>query len=121
MRFQSTAIQGATVIESELHGDDRGSFERLYCTREFTNAAIGMTITQINRSRSRMRGTVRGLHFQRAPMSECKIVQCLCGTVFDVVVDLRRSSPTYLKWHAELLSEWNRKAFCVPKGCAHGF
>jgi dTDP-4-dehydrorhamnose 3,5-epimerase len=121
MRFLSTVIPGAMVIESEPYNDERGSFERLFCTREFAGTGVPMKIAQINRSRSRMRGTVRGLHFQRKPMSECKIVQCLCGTVFDVVVDVRRSSPTYLQWHAELLSEWNGKALCVPKGCAHGF
>jgi dTDP-4-dehydrorhamnose 3,5-epimerase len=121
MKFAATRIPGVIVIEPEPRRDERGFFERRFCAREFEQAAVPSKIVQINRSRSVRRGTVRGLHYQLPPMGETKIVQCLRGRVFDVAVDLRTDSPTYLSWHGEVLDEENGRALCIPRGCAHGF
>ena len=121
MKFEPTPIAGVEVITPQPHGDQRGFFERRFCSREFQAAGLPVHIHQINRSLSAFLGTVRGLHFQIPPMSELKIVQCFRGGVFDVAVDLRKDSPTYLQWHAEVLDEKNGKALVIPHGCAHGF
>jgi dTDP-4-dehydrorhamnose 3,5-epimerase len=121
MNFIPMSIKGVYIIEPEKHEDDRGFFERRFCKKEFVDAGIDVHIVQINRSRSNATGTIRGLHYQTFPMEELKIVQCLRGMIFDVAVDLRKDSPTYLKWHSEILSEDNGKLLCIPKGCAHGF
>ena len=121
MKFIPTPINGVYLTEPEKHVDERGFFERRFCEKEFIDAGIDVHIVQINRSRSNAIGTVRGLHYQTFPMEELKIVQCLRGMIFDVAVDLRKASPTYLKWHSEILSEDNGKQLCIPKGCAHGF
>lgn len=119
--FVATGLAGLTVIRQKPHEDARGTFSRLYCADEFR--AIGMirVISQINHSLTRRKGTVRGLHFQRPPHAEVKIVQCLKGEVFDVAVDLRRGSATFLHWHGERLSAADRNALYIPGGFAHGF
>ena len=120
-RLQPTEILGVTVIARFPIGDERGSLERLFCARELEAVIQGKPIVQINRTVTRHRGTVRGLHFQHPPHAETKLIACLRGEVFDVAVDLRVDSPTFLRWHAERLSAGNHKTLVIPAGCAHGF
>ena len=121
MKLNQTPIDGLMVIKTEPHNDQRGSFVRLYCQEELLNILGSRKIKQINQSYTRDIGTVRGLHYQHAPHSEIKMVRCLKGKVWDVVVDLRSGSPTFLKWHAEELSSANNRMIVIPEGCAHGF
>lgn len=118
--LHKTAISGVEVIERLPIQDDRGFFERLFCADELASV-IRRPIIQINHSLTRQRGTVRGLHAQHPPHAETKLVSCLRGEMFDVAVDLRTDSPTYLCWHAERLSADNHRALVIPDGCAHGF
>jgi dTDP-4-dehydrorhamnose 3,5-epimerase len=116
-----TSLPGLLVIQRKPIGDDRGYLERMYCQEELQSVAPGKTIAQINHTLTAKRGTVRGMHFQRPPHGETKLVSCLRGKVFDVAVDLRRSSPTFLRWHAEILTGDNHKSLAIPEGFAHGF
>jgi len=122
-RFEQIAspLAGLFLIQRKPLGDERGYLERLYCAEELHALAPGKTIVQINHTLTVKRGTVRGLHFQRPPHAETKIVSCLRGEVFDVAVDLRKDSPTFLHWHAEILSADNHKSLAIPEGFAHGF
>jgi dTDP-4-dehydrorhamnose 3,5-epimerase len=113
-------LPGLFVIETAAFEDHRGSFARLFCAEELAELGMGQ-IVQINHSLTRAQGAVRGLHFQRPPKAEAKMVRCLKGRVLDVAVDLRAGSPTFLKWHAVELSAGNRQAFFLPRGFAHGF
>ena len=119
--FRDTQLQGLRIIERKPMGDKRGYLERLYSEDEFTELLPGEKITQINQTRTNQRGTVRGMHFQYPPHSEIKIISCLEGEVFDVAVDLRSDSPTFLQWHCEILSSDIGKSLLVPEGFAHGF
>lgn len=121
MKIRQTPITGLVVVESETHFDQRGFFMRLYCQNELREIVGSRQIVQINQSRTRTLGAVRGLHFQREPHAEMKLVRCLRGKVWDVTVDLRAGSSTFLKWHAEELSAENRRMMVIPEGCAHGF
>lgn len=121
MRFTPLSLSGAFIIEPEPRGDDRGFFARLFCTEEFGAQGLATAWTQCNMSFSLNRGTVRGLHFQRPPAAETKLIRCTRGAVFDVIVDLRLGSPSYGKWHSEQLDDANRAMLCVPEGFAHGF
>lgn len=121
MIIQPTPISGVAVIQAEPIADQRGSFARLYCEQELAPVLNGRGIVQINHSLTRQTGALRGLHFQYPPHAETKIVRCLRGRVFDVALDLRAGSPTFLNWYAEELSPENGKALVVPEGCAHGF
>jgi len=113
-------LAGLTVVQTAAFEDHRGAFARLFCAHEL--AELGMQpIVQINHSLTRVAGAVRGLHFQRPPKAEAKLVRCLRGRVLDVAVDLRAGSPTYLSWRAVELSALNRLALFVPRGFAHGF
>jgi dTDP-4-dehydrorhamnose 3,5-epimerase len=116
-----TPLDGLKVVQRQRMGDSRGYFSRFYCAEEL--AAVGFTqpIAQINQTLTRRRGSVRGLHFQHPPHAEDKFVSCLRGEVFDVAVDLRKGSPTFLQWHAEMLSADNARSLFIPKGFAHGF
>jgi len=116
-----TALADALVIERQGLGDGRGWFERLFCDEELRPALGERRIRQINRSFTAQRGAVRGLHFQYPPSAEVKIVSCLRGEVFDVAVDLRAGSKTFLQWHGERLSADNRRSLLIPEGFAHGF
>ena len=122
-RFEhiATPLAGLLLIQRKPLGDARGYLERLYCAEELHALAPGQAIVQINHTLTVKRGTVRGLHFQRPPHAETKIVSCLRGEVFDVAVDLRKDSPTFLHWHAEILSADNHKSLAIPEGFAHGF
>lgn len=116
-----TPLAGLRVLQRKPIGDQRGYLERLYCNEELQALAPGKPISQINRTLTAARGTVRGMHFQRPPHAEIKFVSCLRGEVFDVAVDLRDNSPTFLRWHAEVLSADNHKTLVIPEGFAHGF
>lgn len=117
----STALPGVVVIETTPFVDHRGAFTRLYCTRELFPVLGERQIAQVNHSQTNKIGAVRGMHFQRAPHAEMKLVRCLKGRVWDVAVDLRAGSPTFLHWHAEELSPGNARMLVIPEGCAHGF
>jgi dTDP-4-dehydrorhamnose 3,5-epimerase len=117
----ATALAGLRCIERQPLGDARGSLTRLFCDDELATAGWPGPIAQINLSATASQGTVRGLHFQHPPHAETKLVSCLRGQVWDVALDLRAGSPTFLQWHAELLSASNHRALLIPPGFAHGF
>jgi len=121
MTFTETPLAGASVIGLERYEDERGSFARSWCRREFREHALEDGLVQCNISSNRRRGTLRGLHFQAAPREEAKLVRCTRGRIFDVIVDLRESSPTFAQWYGVELSPDNGLALYVPKGFAHGF
>lgn len=121
MNIEPTAIAGVRVVTTRPHVDARGAFARLFCDRELNALLDERHIAQINHSRTTRVGAVRGMHFQRAPHAEMKLVRCLKGRVWDVAVDLRAGSPTFLAWHAEELSPANARMLVIPEGCAHGF
>jgi len=120
MNFSQCAVIGAWVIEPTPHKDGRGRFMRAWCRREFSEHSIDFTPLQANMGFSVHKGTIRGLHYQVAPALEAKIVRCTRGTMFDVVVDLRPTSPTYRLWYGISLSAENGRMLYVPEGCAHG-
>ena len=121
MRFVALPIAGAFRIELEKRADERGFFARTFCTDEFRAHGLVTDFVQRSVSFNAQRGTLRGLHYQCAPHAETKIVSCPAGSVFDVMVDLRRSSPTFGRWHAETVSAADRASIYIPAGCAHGF
>lgn len=121
MIFHSTRIKGVHIIEPELQKDERGYFGRIFCQDTLMNARITFSVRQVSQALSVKKGTIRGLHFQKGPAAEQKIVQCIQGAIYDVVVDLRKGSSTYGQWIAETLTEENKKKIYIPKGCAHGF
>lgn len=114
-------LAGLKRIERQRLGDSRGFLSRLFCTQELAAAGWHKPIAQINHTYTAQRGTVRGMHYQRPPHAEMKLVTCIQGEVWDVAVDLRAGSPTLLHWHAELLSADNQHAMLIPEGFAHGF
>lgn len=116
-----TPIQDLRLIQRKLLADDRGYLERLFCAEELKPLIPEKNIVQINHTLTHKRGVVRGMHFQHPPHCETKLVCCLRGVVFDVAVDLRRGSSTFLLWHAEILSAENHRTFIIPEGFAHGF
>ena len=119
--FQKTSLEGLFKIDRKPITDSRGAFSRFFCIEEFKEVGFNHSIQQINHSITKQKGTVRGLHFQYPPFSETKIVSCVKGSVFDVAVDLRQNSPTFLQWHAEILSNENQSTLFIPDGFAHGF
>ena len=119
--ISATPIQGLQILQRTHLGDSRGYLERLFCTEELQTLIEGKLIVQINHTFTAKRGTVRGMHFQHPPHTETKFVACLRGDVFDVAVDVRRDSPSFLQWHGELLSADNHKTLVIPEGFAHGF
>jgi len=116
-----TALTGLYQIQRKPRGDDRGWLERMYCSTDLAEVLGSRAIVQVNRSLTRAKGTVRGMHYQISPSGEAKLVSCLRGEIFDVAVDLRRHSSTFLQWHGEMLSAENRRSLFVPEGFAHGF
>lgn len=116
-----TPLQSLKLIQRNLIGDHRGYLERMFCGEELQSLIPGRGIVQINHTLTAKRGAVRGLHFQYPPHVETKIVSCLRGEVFDVALDLRQGSPTFLHWHAEILSAENHRTLLIPEGFAHGF
>ena len=119
--FHTTSLQGVWRVSRKPIVDDRGFFSRLYCAQEFAAIELAKPLAQINHSFSRLRGTVRGLHFQYPPHGESKVVTCVAGRIFDVAVDLRRGSPSFLHWFGTELSADNRESLVIPPGFAHGF
>jgi len=117
----ATLLPGVVVVETKTLQDERGEFSRIFCVEELQDQLDGKAIKQINRSKTFKVGSIRGLHYQNKPFAEVKIVRCLKGKVFDVAVDLRTDSPTFLQWTGVELSSKNNKALLVPEGCAHGF
>ncbi len=121
MKFKETKIKGLYIIEPEIHFDERGYFARIFCKQELSKTGIDFNIVQVDRSLNKKRGIIRGMHFQKSPKAEDKIIQCIKGKIYDVAIDLRQDSPTYGEWVAEELSEENKKTLLIPKGFAHGF
>lgn len=119
--IRPTPLAGLAVVRRLPIGDARGSLERLYCSTELRDLLGGRPIAQINLTRTAAGGTVRGMHYQSPPHAETKVVTCLRGVVFDVAVDLRRGSPTFLTWHAEELRGDGLTTCVIPEGFAHGF
>jgi dTDP-4-dehydrorhamnose 3,5-epimerase len=119
--FLPTPLDGLWVIQRKPIEDQRGFFYRFFCAEEFAQVGWKKPIAQINHTQTKNKGVVRGLHFQYPPHAECKIVSCLRGEVFDVAVDIRKGSPTFLQWHAETLSAQNQRSLLITEGFAHGF
>ncbi len=121
MKFIETPLAGAYVIELEPFMDERGLFVRTFCQNELSKIGFDRQIVQINHSMTRQKGAIRGLHYQLPPVCETKIIRCVQGAVFDVMLDIRKSSSTYLKWHGVELSKDNMRLVYIPEGFAHGF
>jgi len=121
MKFIKTKLKGLYIIEPEPIIDNRGHFMRTFCEKELKINHLEFKILQTNQTLTKNKGTIRGMHFQKPPKAEDKIIQCLHGAIYDVAIDLRPNSPTYRKWVAEELNENNKKMFLIPKGFAHGF
>ncbi len=116
-----TLLEGAFTVKTNPFEDERGSFNRLFCSEELQEILHGKEIRAINFSHTREIGTIRGLHFQKKPFAEIKMVRCLRGKVFDVMVDIRQESPTFGLWHGELLTPESHTMMFIPEGFAHGF
>jgi dTDP-4-dehydrorhamnose 3,5-epimerase len=121
MIFEPTQIAGAVVIRPQRMEDERGFFARIYCERELAEHGIDPRLVQHSLSYNRLRGTLRGMHFQTEPHAENKLVSCNRGSIYDVIIDLRAESPSYRRWIAVTLTADGQEALFVPKGCAHGF
>jgi dTDP-4-dehydrorhamnose 3,5-epimerase len=121
MVFTETGVTGAYLVDVESTQDERGFFARSWCQREFARRGLNGQIVQCNISRNHQRGTLRGLHYQTGPHKEAKLVRCTRGAIFDVVLDLRPRSNTYLRHDGVLLTEDNHRALYIPEGCGHGF
>lgn len=119
--FIPAPLAGLMLVQRKTIEDHRGFLSRFYCAEEFRAAGISKPIVQINHTLTRNKGAVRGLHFQHPPHAEAKLVSCLKGKIWDVAIDLRYGSSTFLQWHGEILSAENRKSLLIPEGCAHGF
>ena len=121
MNFLETKLKGVYIANTKFLSDNRGAFARLFCKQELAPLLGRREIVQVNFSLTESYGAIRGIHFQHPPHSEMKLIRCVKGRVWDVVVDLRAGSPTFLEWHAEELSPDNAKMIVIPEGCAHGF
>lgn len=121
MEFIKTHIEDLYVIELSLHVDERGWFSRTFCQKEFNSIGFNQPFTQHNHSYNALKGTLRGMHFQNPPYTESKLIRCIAGEVFDVAVDLRKGSSTFLNWYGVKLSAKNKKMILIPEGFAHGF
>jgi dTDP-4-dehydrorhamnose 3,5-epimerase len=121
MIFTPLSLAGSYLIDLEPFSDDRGWFARFYCEKEFQQIGHNKKWVQLNHSFTKTKGTIRGLHFQVPPYREIKMVRCIAGAVFDVIVDIRKGSATFLQWFGTELSAANKKMLYVPEGFAHGF
>ena len=121
MLFHETELPGVIEIHLDPHSDDRGFFARSWCREEFAARGLNAALVQCNISFNLRKGTLRGMHLQAPPHAEAKLVRCTQGAIYDVVLDLRTSSPAYRKWIAVVLSAANRHMVYIPEGCAHGF
>ena len=121
MKFIALPLAGAFVVETEPVMDERGFFARTFCSREFAARGLESQFAQCSVSYNKFSGTLRGMHYQKAPHEEAKLVRCTMGAIHDVIVDLRRESPSFRRWAAVELSAANHKALYIPRGLAHGF
>ncbi len=121
MNFIKTEIEGLVIVEPKVFGDHRGFFMESWSERAFAEAGLHYTFVQDNHSSSTVKGTLRGIHFQRGDKAQAKLVRCVRGAVLDVAVDLRPNSPTYKKWVGVELSEENKRMLLIPRGFGHGF
>ena len=121
MIFNSTFIKDLFTVELDLFRDDRGWFARTFCKEEFTEAGLEVEWVQMNHSYTAKKATLRGMHFQNPPYVEIKLVRCISGSVYDVAIDLRKDSSTFLKWFGTELSAENKRMIYIPEGFAHGF
>lgn len=121
MTFSDTPLGGLILVQTEPVRDDRGEFVRTFCADEYASIRPGLRWVQTNISKTTGRGAVRGMHFQYAPAGEAKLIRCLRGEVFDVAVDVRVGSPTFLHWYGTYLSQDNQRELFLPEGFAHGF
>jgi len=121
MKIEKLPLSGAAVIDAEPFADNRGIFARFFCEKELSELIGDRHFVNVNFSRTLKKGVIRGLHFQRPPNAEMKLVRCIRGAVYDVIVDIRKDSLTFLKWFGIELSAENMKMLCVPEGFAHGF
>ncbi len=121
MKFLSTEVIGVMIVDIDPYQDERGMFARTFCSREFADHGLESAFVQCNVSFNRLRGTLRGLHSQRPPHEEAKLIRCTRGSIFDVALDLRPDSPTLLRHVAVELTAENRRALYVPRGVYHGF
>ncbi len=121
MKFIETKLKGAYIIEPERLEDERGFFARTFCQKEFEANGLNTRLVQCSISYNKRRGTLRGMHYQFAPMAEAKLVRCTRGAVYDVIIDMRQKSSTYCKWVAVELTADNRLMLYIPEGFAHGF
>ncbi len=121
MVFIETKLKGAFIIEIQPLEDERGFFARSWCQREFTEHGLDSRLAQCSISFNSKKGTLRGMHYQLPPFAESKLARCTRGAIYDVIIDLRPDSPTFLQWLATILSSENHNMLYVPKGCAHGF
>jgi dTDP-4-dehydrorhamnose 3,5-epimerase len=119
--FTNLPFDGLKRVERQPIEDSRGSFVRMFCSSELKAIGWNKSIAQVNLTHTRVQGAIRGLHFQRPPFAEMKLVSCIHGEVWDVAVDLRVRSKTFLQWHAEILSDRNGYSLLIPEGFAHGF
>lgn len=121
MKFNKTKIKGLFVAKLIPSKDNRGFFTRSYCKKELKNTGIIKSIKQANHSMTSKIGSIRGMHYQNPPYAENKIIRCIAGEIFDVVIDLRKNSETFLQWHGEYLKSNDFKMMIIPEGFAHGF
>jgi dTDP-4-dehydrorhamnose 3,5-epimerase len=121
VRFEPLDVAGAFLVHPEPRGDERGWFARVFCAEEFVGHGLDPTVAQINLAQTAAAGTVRGLHFQLPPAAEAKLVRCVAGAIFDVVLDNRPASPTFGRWAGAELTADDGTALYVPTGCAHGY
>ena len=121
MKISETKIAGVYVVEIERRSDERGFFARQWCAEEFARAGLDPRLVQINTARSLATGTLRGIHFQKQPHAEVKLIRCVRGAVFDVAVDLRAGSPTFCQWFGLELDADSGRMLYIPEGCGHGY
>lgn len=121
MIFTETKISGVFIIEPENSEDHRGFFARMWCKNEFEAHGLNPNLVQINLSFNKYRGTIRGLHYQTAPYEVAKLFRCTRGAIYNVIIDLRPESPTYLEWAGFKLTAENRKMLYIPENCAQGY
>lgn len=121
MLFHNTSLKDAYLIDLEKREDERGFFARFFCSKEFEGKNLEKGFVQVNNSLSKHKGTLRGIHYQVAPKEEVKLVRCIKGSFYDVIVDLRKNSPTFKQWFGAHLSGENRRMMYVPKGFGHAF
>jgi dTDP-4-dehydrorhamnose 3,5-epimerase len=121
MKFTETYLKGSFIIEPTVFQDERGLFERLFCENEIKNINHYKKLVQINYSFTKKAGVIRGMHYQNPPKAEAKIVRCLRGSVYDVIIDLRKGSDTIFNWKGQTLSSDNKSMIYIPEGFAHGF